>query len=116
MTAEFGPICIDEGANHPARRKLIVESTLHREKAARAAEITESRIVILIDLSQNCPSRAIQRAWRASNTVSGEGGERGKEGRGGGRRGGEGGGGGGGGKHSSSVAYVLGGEICQHFA
>ena len=59
VTADIGPICIDEAADHPARRKSIVVSTLHREKAASAAEITESRTVILIDLSQNCARGAL---------------------------------------------------------
>ena len=69
VTADIGPICIDEAADHPARRKLVVVSTLHREKPASAAKVTEARTVILIDLSQNCPLGAVQRAWRASNTV-----------------------------------------------
>ena len=69
MTADIGPICIDEAANHPARRKLIVVSSLHREKTASAAKITESRTVILIDLSQNCPGGAVYGACGASDTV-----------------------------------------------
>src|SRR3954469_15457804 len=55
MTADIGPICIDESADHPTRCKLIIVSPLRCEKAASASKLTEARIVILVDLSQNCP-------------------------------------------------------------
>ena len=69
MTADIGPICIDETAHHPARRKLIVVSALHCEKAPSAAKVTEARTVILTDLPENCARGAIYGAWGAPDTV-----------------------------------------------